>query len=83
MEEITDKVKRLNKKPEIIQEIVIENEDEIITNSIYDNGLNDGISKGIEQRNIDIAKNLLNESVDIEIISKTTGLTKDTIESLK
>lgn len=36
---------------------------------------NDGKADGIKQRNIEIAKNLLSENIDINIISKSTGLT--------
>ena len=46
-------------------------------------GLEQGIEQGIEQRNIEIAKNLLNQKIDINIISKTTGLSIDKINELK
>ena len=46
-------------------------------------GLEKGIEKGIEQEKINIAKNLLNENIDIKIISKTIGLTIDEIKNLK
>ena len=73
MEEISKKVKKLNLDPEIVKEIVIENEDEIIKNSIYHNGIKEG--------KIEIAKNLLN--MNISDIVKTTGLSKKEIEDLK
>ena len=82
MEEISKKVKKLNLDPEIVKEIVIENEDEIIKNSIYHSGLNDGIKEGISQRNIEIAKKLLKKNVDINIISETTGLSLEEIDTL-
>ena len=73
MEEISKKVKKLNLDPEIVKEIIIENEDEIIKNSIYHNGIKEG--------KIEIAKNLLN--MNISDIVKTTGLSKKEIEDLK
>ena len=86
MEEINKKVKKLNLDPEIVKEIVIENEDEIIKNSIYHSGVKDGIEEGIRegisQRNIEIAKNLLKKKIDINIISETTGLTKEEIKKI-
>jgi predicted transposase/invertase (TIGR01784 family) len=42
-----------------------------------------GIDIGINKRNIEIARNLLNAGLDLEFISKTTGLTKSQIEALK
>lgn len=49
-------------------------------------GMKQGIEKGIEQgtyqNKIEIAKNMLNEKMDIQIISKVTGLTKNELEEL-
>ena len=45
-------------------------------------GLEQGIEQGIEQRNISIAKNMISENLDIELISKITGLTLDQIKKL-
>ena len=42
-----------------------------------------GIAEGVKQRNIEIAKKMLNEKIDIEIIAKLTELSKSEIESLK
>ena len=90
MEELSSKVKRLNEDPEIL-DVIIENEDEIIKNSIYDNGVNagielgisQGISQGSEQKSIEIAKRMLEEKFDIKDISKITGITEKEIEDLK
>ena len=43
----------------------------------------EGMKEGINSRNIEIAKNMLKDKVDINDISKYTGLTKKKIESLK
>ena len=59
--------------------------------AIYDKGLDDGIEKGIEkgkekgakEEKIKIVKSMLKENMDIEIIIKITGLTKEEIEKLK
>lgn len=47
-----------------------------------DKGIKKGIEKGIEKNSIDIAKKMLNENVDIDFISKITGLSKDKILEL-
>ncbi|MDR1253474.1 MAG: Rpn family recombination-promoting nuclease/putative transposase [Oscillospiraceae bacterium] len=46
-------------------------------------GLSKGESIGINKRNIEIARNLLNSGLDLEFIAKSTGLTKSQIEALK
>ena len=46
-------------------------------------GKAEGISEGKNERNIEIAKNLLKNNVDISVIASSTGLTEDEINSLK
>ena len=52
----------------------------------YEQGIEDGISQGLEQgissRNIEIAKNLLDNNVSIDVIIKSTGLSKEEVEEL-
>ncbi len=46
-------------------------------------GIEKGMEKGIEKGKIEVARNLLKNGVDIEIIIKSTGLTKEEIKLLK
>ena len=46
-------------------------------------GMKAGIEEGRNERNLDIAKNLIKQNVAIDIISKATGLTQEEIEKLK
>ena len=46
-------------------------------------GKAEGITQGKSERNIEIAKNMLNDGVPIESISKYTGLTEKGINTLK
>ncbi len=46
-------------------------------------GIKEGIEKGKNERNIEIAKNLLSQNIDIEIIENATGLSKAEIEKMK
>ena len=46
-------------------------------------GIEKGIAKGIEKGKVEVAKNLIKNNVSIEIIMKSTGLTKEQIEQLK
>ena len=48
----------------------------------YDKGLEIGIKEGIKKQTIVIAKKMKEQNVDIDIIIKTTGLTKEEIEEL-
>jgi len=42
-----------------------------------------GIKEGIEKNKMEVARNLLKENIDINIISKTTGLSLEEIKNLK
>ena len=48
----------------------------------FEKGTKEGTQQGIKNRNIEIAKNMIKENIDIDIISKITGLTKEEIEKL-
>ena len=52
----------------------------------FDDGLNKGISQGIsqgsQQKAIETAKALLREDISIDVITRTTGLSTETIEQL-
>lgn len=48
----------------------------------FDKGLKVGIQQGEEKQTIVIAKKLKEQNIDINIISKTTGLTEDEIKKL-
>ncbi len=44
---------------------------------------NKGYEQGVEQRNVEIAKNLLNMNMSIDDISKATNLSIEEIKALK
>ena len=44
---------------------------------------NEGIQEGIDSEKVEIAKNLINSNVDINVISSSTGLSIEEIENLK
>ena len=46
-------------------------------------GFNSGIKVGMKKKNIEIAKKMLEENMDIKLISKLTSLTEDEIKKLK
>ena len=56
---------------------------EIAENKGYEQGVIEGIEQGTEQRNMEIAKKLLNMNMSIEDISKATNLSIEEIEKLR
>ena len=58
-----------------------------IADSYIDEGMNKGIAigeaRGIYQRNIEIAKRMLQENTDIKFIASVTGLSSDELLKLK
>ena len=79
----------------IMEELSNENEiirlegetDEVILNTIKrgarESGHKEGLEEGIEQEKLEIAKNLLNLKIDINSISKSTGLSIEKLNKLK
>ena len=49
----------------------------------YDSGFDDGIEEGIEQNKIEMVKNMLAKSLDINLISEISGLTIEEINKIK
>ena len=45
-------------------------------------GINQGINQGMKKEKILIAKSMLQENMNLELIHKITGLTKEEIEKL-
>ena len=49
---------------------------------VHNTLIKEGYEQGMSSRNIEIAKNMLKDNIDISIISKYTGLSKEEIEEL-
>jgi predicted transposase/invertase (TIGR01784 family) len=84
------KIKRAEERLEYLsadpqtQELYFEREKAIHDQAnIYSSGVNRGVAQGRLQEKIDIAKSLLKNNVDINVISISTGLTIDEINELK
>ncbi len=58
--------------------IIIENEDEIIKNTLYEKG----ISQGIEQKVKETARKMLQKNMKLQDIMEITGLSKEQIKEL-
>ena len=73
----------INKDPAFRIYMTEEEEREIIHNTELEEAKEQGIEQGIEQRNIEIAKNLIKENINIELISKTTGLSIEEVKKIQ
>ncbi len=84
---IIDKVEELSKDDEIISlndEYDRAELDKVSARNLgIEQGIIQGKAEGIKERNIAIAKNMLKEALDVDLISKVTGLSKEEVESLK
>ena len=87
VKEYMEKIEKLNNDPMFINWITKEKDEQMIKNTQLYNatqeGINIGISQGLQKRNIEIAKTLLKKNMDIEDIIDITGLTKEEIEKLQ
>ena len=76
----------VNDNPEFQKYMSEEEDKKKIQNSLLsearENGINDGISKGVSQEKVNIAKNMLNKSISIEDISDITCLSIEEINKL-
>ena len=81
--EYMEKIEKLNNDSMFINWITKEKDEQMIKNTQLYNATQNGLNLGIEQRNIEIAKNLLEQNIDISVIMNATGLTKGEIESLQ
>ena len=83
---IIEELRRLRMNNEFIDEYDYENVQRKLMNSNrnegYKEGFEVGITQGISQRNIEIAKNLLNQGVELNVISKATSLTIQELNDL-
>ena len=83
MKDAADKIVSLSSDPGFIGELEKQQILEYAKAVALDKAEERGKEIGINQRNIEIAKNLLSENIDFSIISKTTGLSIEEIEKLK
>jgi len=82
VEAYEDKVTDLNNQETFRSFMSYEEDQELIQNTEKAMAYEDGISQGIEQRNVEIAKNMLAKKMAISTVSELTGLDADTLEKL-
>ena len=65
------------------QDIVRKKTENSIKKESYEHGIEEGMELGSKEKQIEIAKNLMNLNLSINDIIKATGLTKEEIIKLK
>ena len=75
MKKLKDEVENLNNDDEFVKFLSDEDEERLLKNTF--------IEKGSIKEKKNIALNMLNQNMDIELISNVTGLTKEEIDELK
>lgn len=66
-----------------LDQMVRDNELKYAREDAIKKGLKQGLEQGLEQKKIEIAKKMLEEKMEIKLISKITGLTDKELEKLK
>jgi len=66
----------------ILTEAEVKALDEIERRATIRNSIEEGIEKGKKQNQIEMARNMLKEKMDVSLISKITGLSKKEIKKL-
>ena len=84
--EYMEKIEKLNEDPIFINWITKEKDEQMIKNTqLYratQEGINIGINQGMKKEKSEIAKSMLQENMNLELIHKITGLSKEEIEKL-
>ena len=82
MKKIKDDVIKLNGDPNFYQAMTDDEDREMIENSIFISGKQEGIGQGSKDAKIKIVKNMKTANYKIEDIAKITGLSVDEINSI-
>ena len=76
-------VNRLNEDPEFREYISYEENQRKIQNTLLSKAKEEGLKQGIKQNKLVIAKEMLKDKMNINIISKYTNLSIEEINKLK
>ena len=83
MKKLKEEVENLNNDDEFVKFLSDEDEERLLKNTFIEKGYEKGIEQGSIKEKKNIALNMLNQNMDIELISNVTGLTKEEISELK
>lgn len=82
-EELVDKVKQYSEDNEVVALYSAYTKEELERNTLIEDAEKKGLSRGMKQRNIEIAKKMLKKGMIISDIEEITDLSKEEIEELK
>ena len=80
MEKVRDKIFELTEDD---WEELYYDPEEILKEYSFDKGVEKGIEQGKNERNIEIARSMLNDNIPIEVIIKHTNLTLEEVNEIK
>ena len=83
MERLKEEAIKLNDDEDFVKLMSDEDEERLLKNSYIQDGYEKGIEQGIKQNTFLLTKNMLKENIDIEQISKVTGLSIEEIEKIQ
>ena len=83
MELFEKEVKRLNQNQKFTEFMSAKEEEEKLKKTLIEDAKNEGIQKNKKKNQIEIAKNMLENKMDVKLISKLTELSISEIEALK
>ena len=82
VEEFNDKITELNEREAFQSAMTYEEDQRLILNTEKSISFNEGIEQGSKDKQLQIAKTMLNKNIDINLISEFTGLSIDEINDL-
>ena len=80
--EYMEEVNEVNENPKFREYISYEEDQRKIQNSLLYEAEQKGIEQGINSSKIEMAKDMIKDNMDVDIISKYTKLSKEEIEKL-
>lgn len=83
MELFEKEVKRLNQNQKFTEFMSAKEEEEKLKKTLIEDAKNEGIEIGIQENKIEIAKNMLENNMNLKLISKLTELSISEIEALR
>ena len=87
VKKLKQKIKKLNQDKNFVSFISREDDIKFQMNTVRNEGINEGIKKGkiagAKEKSLEIAKNMLEQKINIDLIEKSTGLSKEEIENIR
>ena len=79
---LVDETMKYTSDEDVVALYFEKSKEELERNTFIEEARQSGMKQGMKQEKLEIAKNLLEQNVDISIIMSATGLTKEEIEKL-